>query len=131
MLLKEWVFRGAGILCSFLLAMHPWHIERGVLISPDGIMIFLILFNILLVTKQLMINQEVGITDNVSVESIVDHMSAPVGILIAIGFMICAIVLVIHKETHYTNRSFFINRIIASHALGLMAFSPIMFPNHW
>ena len=54
---------------------------------------------------------------------------APVGILIAIGFMICAMVLVIHKETHYTNRSFFINRIIASHALGLMAFSPIMFPN--
>ena len=43
--------------------------------------------------------------------------------------MICAIVLVIHKEANYSNRSFFINRIIASHALGLAAFSPLLFTN--
>ena len=130
MLLKEWGFGGAGILCSFLLAMHPWHIERGVLISPDGIMIFLILFNILLVTKT--INDQSGSWHYwimLVLNQLLIICLAPVGILIAIGFMICAMVLVIHKETHYTNRSFFINRIIASHALGLMAFSPIMFPN--
>ena len=43
--------------------------------------------------------------------------------------MICAIVLVIHKEANYSNRSFFINRIIASHALGLAAFSPLLITN--
>jgi len=53
----------------------------------------------------------------------------PQGIFIVIGFMICAIVLVIHKEANYSNRSFFINRIIASHALGLAAFSPLLITN--
>ena len=53
----------------------------------------------------------------------------PQGIFIAIGFMICAIVLVIHKEANYSNRSFFINRIFASHALVLAAFSPLLFTN--
>ena len=43
--------------------------------------------------------------------------------------MICAIVLVIHKEANYSNRSFFINRIFASHALGLAALSPLLFTN--
>ena len=127
-LLKNWGFRGAGILCSVLLAMHPWHIERGILIGPDGILIFLILINILSITYA--INDQTGKWLSWITFSIVQFLISyliPQGIFIAIGFMICAIVLVIHKEANYSNRSFFINRIFASHALGLAALSPLLF----
>ena len=129
-LLERWGFGGAGILCSFLLAMHPWHIERGILVGPDGILIFLILINILLITYS--INDQTGkwlswITFSM-VQFLISYL-IPQGIFIVIGFMICAIVLVIHKEANYSNRSFFINRIITSHALGLAAFAPLLITN--
>ena len=129
-LLKKWGFGGAGILCSVLLTMHPWHIERGILVGPDGILIFLILINILLITYA--INDQTGKWRSWITFSIVQFLISyliPQGIFIAIGFMICAIVLVIHKEANYSNRSFFINRIFASHALGLAALSPLLFTN--
>ena len=129
-LLKKWGFGGAGILCSFLLAMHPWHIERGILVGPDGILIFLILINILSITYS--INDQTGKWLSWITFSIVQFLISyliPQGIFIVIGFMICAVVLVIHKEANYSNRSFFINRIIASHALGLAAFSPLLITN--
>ena len=129
-LLKNWGFGGAGILCSFLLAMHPWHIERGILVGPDGILIFLLLVTILSIIYS--INDQTGKWRSWITLSIVQFLISyliPQGIFIAIGFMICAIVLVVHKEANYSNRSFFINRIIASHALGLAAFSPLLFTN--
>lgn len=129
-LLKNWGFGGAGILCSFLLAMHPWHIERGILVGPDGILIFLLLITILSIIYS--INDQTGKWRSWITLSIVQFLISyliPQGIFIAIGFMICAIVLVVHKEANYSNRSFFINRIIASHALGLAAFSPLLFTN--
>ena len=129
-LMKNWGFKNGGILASFLLAMHPWHIENGSLVTTDGILIFLIILTALFLTKS--INDTSGRWRYWIIFSFTQLMISwliPDGLIYAVGFFICGYILIKNKEDNISNRSFFLSRIFISHAISLMIFFPLYSPN--
>ena len=129
-LMKNWGFKNGGILASFLLAMHPWHIENGSLVTTDGILIFLIILTALFLTKS--INDTSGRWRYWIIFSFTQLMTSwliPDGLIYAVGFFICGYILIKNKEDNISNRSFFLSRIFISHAISLMIFFSLYSPN--
>ena len=129
-LMRNWGFKGGGILASFLLAMHPWHIEQGSLATTDGVLIFLIILNALFLTKS--INDTKGrwrYWMAFSFNQLMISWLLPDGIIYAILFFICGYILIRNKEDIHSNYTFFLSRIFISHIISLMVFVPIFSPN--
>ena len=137
LLVKRWGFSIGALGSALFLAMHPWHIRHGTEASIDGIIILLTLLGCLWMTY--------AINDNkkqwkywilFGFNQLMFAWIIPEGIIYAIGFSVCGIILILSQNTNFSYRSLFIGRLIAVNAMACMIYLPLFMPNiiqmmHW